>query len=239
MAVTEMLARGFLFHLNTGTVESPVWVRITNANSWSHSPTANDADTTSFDDDGRMTHFKVSRGDEFTVTCLEQEDPSTGDRDPGQLACEVWADEIGPASVKQFRITSPAGNTRAFLGTATCTIGGGGNDDPSAWEVAINVTGGITSSVTTAAPGTPGTPTMVAANDAFLASWTASTGDPSGYEVTVFTDIGDVLTRTLTTSVPYVGVTGLASATAYYIKVRAYNAAGYSALVQSADVTTT
>lgn len=239
MAPTEILARGFDFELNTGTSGSPVWVAISNANKWSHSPTANDADTTSFDDAGRMTHFKVSRGDEFTVSCLEQEDPDTGERDAGQLACEAWADEIGPASVKQFRITSPAGNTRTFDATATTTVGGGGNDDPSSWEVAIKVTGAITSSATSSPPGTPGTPTLTAGNDAFLAAWTASTGSPTGYEVTVFTVSGDTLTRTFTTSYNGCGVPGLANTTAYYIKVRAFNAAGYSALVQSGNITTT
>jgi hypothetical protein len=239
MATTEILARGFEFHLNTGTIGSPVWTQITNANTWSHSPEANDADTTSFDDEGRMSHFKASRGDEFTVSCLAQEDPDNGDKDAGQAACEAWAREIGPASVKQFRITSPASNTLTFLATATVTVGGGGNDDPSTWELSLKVTGAITDSAVDSVPGTPGTPAMVAGNDAFLASWTASTGSPTGYEVTVFLDADDSLVRTLTTSDNGVGVNGLTTGTAYYIKVRAFNAAGYSALVQSADVTTT
>lgn len=146
MAVTECLARGFDFELNTGTIGDPVWTEVGNINTWSHSPVSNDADTTTFSDEGRMTHMKASRGDEFTISGLYLEDPDSGDRDPGQEACEAWANEVGPDSVKQFRITSPGGNVRTFLATATVTNGGGGNDDPNKWECAMKVTGTITAS---------------------------------------------------------------------------------------------
>ncbi len=142
---TEVLARGFTFELNTGTEAVPVWTTVNHINKWSHSPKSNDADTTTFDDDGRMTHLKASRGDEFTLTGLYQEDETTGDRDPGQEACEAWANEIGQPSLKQFRITSPSGVNVVgpFRASATVTIGGGGGDDPNAWELAMVVSGAL------------------------------------------------------------------------------------------------
>lgn len=143
MATTECLARGFEFHLNTGTIGVPVWTEIGNINTWGHSHSSNDADTTTFSDAGRMTHMKASRGDEFTLGGLYLEDPANGDRDPGQEAVEAWADEVGPDSVKQFRITSPGGVTKTFLSTAAVNNGGGGNDDPNKWDVTIKVTGTI------------------------------------------------------------------------------------------------
>ena len=144
MPVTEVLARQFTAELNTGTSGSPVWVAITGINSITHSPQANDADTTTFDDEGRMSHLKASRGDEFTISCLRQEDEVNGDRDAGQEACEAWADEIGQASRKQFRITSPGGNVVGpFEATATVTQFGGGNDDPATWQLAVKVSGAL------------------------------------------------------------------------------------------------
>jgi hypothetical protein len=145
MGITKMLARDWVFELNTGTTLVPDWVAIGAINKWAHSPKANDADTTTFDEDGRESHLKASRGDEFTLNGLYKEDQSNGDRDPGQEACEAWAAEIGPSSVKQFRITSPGGNTKTFDSTSTITFGGGGKDDPSAWDLAVKVTGAITS----------------------------------------------------------------------------------------------
>jgi len=144
MAVTKVLARDYVFELNTGTDAVPVWTEVKGVNTWSHSPQANDADTTTFDEAGRLSHLKASRGDEFGLQGLILEDVATGDRDPGQEACEAWGREIGPASLKQFRITSPGGSTITFHASATCTVGGGGNDDPSAWEVSMVASGAIT-----------------------------------------------------------------------------------------------
>lgn len=144
MPVTKILARGYDFHLNTGTIAVPVWTVINGINTWSHSPQANDADTTTFDEDGRMSHLKASRGDEFGIQGLVLLDEATGDRDPGQEACITWGDEIGPAGNKQFRITDPGGNTLTFLSSATVTDGGGGNDAPAGFQVAIKVSGAKT-----------------------------------------------------------------------------------------------
>jgi len=143
---TEVLARGFTFELNTGTIAVPVWTSVNHINTWNHAPSAQDADTTTFDDDGRDSHMKASRGDEFTLNGLYQVDEATGVRDAGQEACEAWGDEIGQSSRKQFRISDPATPPNVigpYLATATVTRGGGGNNDPSTWVCAMKVSGAL------------------------------------------------------------------------------------------------
>lgn len=149
MTVTKILARdhGKDWEINTGNDQAPVWVPIAGINSWSPSPSKNDADVTTFDDDGRLAHIVASRGDEFTLSGLYLEDPDTGDRDPGQEAVETLAAEVGHTSLKQFRFTSPGGNRLTFDASANVTIGGGGNDDPSAWEATLTVSGRIVKTV--------------------------------------------------------------------------------------------
>ena len=146
MAETEILARDYTFELNTGTEASPTWVEVEGLNTWAHAPASGEADTTTFDDDGDMTHLKASRGHTFTLSGLLQEDEGDGSRAAGQEAVESWALLKGTASLKQFRITSPGGNVRTFNASAEVTKGGGGNDDPDAWSVAVHVSGPITDS---------------------------------------------------------------------------------------------
>lgn len=147
--VTEALARSMKFELNTGTTALPTWVEVSNVNAFSASPSSVDANTTTFDDEGWQSHLKSSRNFTYTIGGLYQEDPDTGARDPGQDAVEAWAEEIGPASRKEFRITSPSGQTtREFVATAESSpagIGsGGGNDDPNAWTVTVKQSGAAT-----------------------------------------------------------------------------------------------
>jgi hypothetical protein len=142
MAVTEMLARGVLFELNTGTEAVPVWTQVRHLDKWAHAPKKGSADTTTFDDEGHPTHLVASRGDEFTMTGKYQEDPDTGARDPGQEACEAWGEETGNTSLKQFRVTTPGGNVIGpFLCSAQVTRGGGGLEDSNMWELALEVSG--------------------------------------------------------------------------------------------------
>ena len=226
MATTKILARDYDFHLNTGTVGVPVWTEIKGVNTWSHSPTGNDADTTTFDEDGRMSHLKASRGDAFSLQGLILMDVGTGDRDPGQEAVEAWADEIGPDSLKQFKITSPDTSTLVFLASATVTHGGGGNDDPSAWNVEMNVSGAKTNSATTAKPGAVTSVVGTPLTDSASVTWTDGTGSPYGYEVTCYNSVGDVVIDTINTDTKPAFFGGLTTGDDLYFKVRARNAAG-------------
>ncbi len=240
MAPTEMLARDFVFEFNTGTVGSPSWVEIGGLNKWAHSPVASDADTTKFSSQGRQEHMKASRGDEFTFSGMAQEDPDDGSRDPGQLAVEASGRLLGPDSIAQYRITSPSAvNTLTFLATVSVTVGGGGNDDVSAWEAAVKVTGELTDSQSATVPGAPSSADATAANDAITGTWTAGTGDTDGYEVWVYEDAGDTVVQEIFTNDTSIFATGLANTTAYYFKVRGFNAAGYGAWSTVSDTVTT
>lgn len=146
MTVTEIPARDFTFELNTGTEGVPSWVEVLGLTTWSHSPQSTEANTQTWDDAGRMSHLKMSRGDSFTLTGRFQEDPSDGSRDPGQEAVESWAVAVGSASLKQFRVTSPGATVKTFYATAEATTGGGGDDDVSTWQATIKVSGAITTS---------------------------------------------------------------------------------------------
>lgn len=144
MPVVKTLARDWDFHINTGTTATPAWVPINGINSHSWSVTKNDADTTTYDDEGWLSHLPASRGRSVTLSGIMMEDPDTGDRDPGQEACETHAEQIGPSGLRQFRVTSPAGTTIVGNASAQVTQGGGGNDDPSAWECVVTFSGAVT-----------------------------------------------------------------------------------------------
>lgn len=223
---TKILARDFDFHLNTGTVGVPVWTEILGVNSWSHSPTGNDADTTTFDEDGRLSHMKASRGDSFTLDGLYLTDVGTATRDAGQAAVAAWADEIGPDSLKQFRITNPDTTTLVFLASATTTQGGGGNDDPAAFSIAMTVSGIVTNSAVVAKPAAVTAVTGTALTDAATVVWTNGAGAPVGFEVTCYDSVDDSVVAVINTDSQPAHFAGLTTGDDLYFKVRGRNAAG-------------
>lgn len=238
MTVTKYLARDHLFEVNNGTVGSPDWVEVKGLNTWSSTTTKNDADTTSFDEDGRMSHLPASRGNGFGLQGFALEDPDDASKDPGQAACESWANKIGTDGIQQFRITTPGGYVLTFEASADVKIGGGGKDDPTGWTCDMVVTGAITTSADLALPGAPTSPTGTALTGAILATWTEGTGSSLiGYEVVVYLT-GTEVARVFSDTKPiYVG--GLATS-AHTFKVRALNATGWSPLsAASSNVTPT
>lgn len=148
MALTKVLARQFIFHINTGTVAVPVWTEIKGIDNFSPSPNKSDADTTTFDDDGVDTHLPAARGTSFTVSGkISYTDAERTTRDPGQVAALAWADEIGPEGLKQFRIVYPDADQsfRMFLASANTADGGGGNNDPASFSLEVKRSGAVTS----------------------------------------------------------------------------------------------
>jgi hypothetical protein len=143
MAVTKFLARDLLIEVQ-GLGSGDSFTEIKGLNTLTHSPSSTDAETTSFDEAGRSSHLKAERGDSWTLAGLALEDVLTGDRDPGQAECELLATEIGALAFRNFRITSPGGNTITFAASAEVTLAGGGTNDAAAWQCVIRVSGAIT-----------------------------------------------------------------------------------------------
>jgi hypothetical protein len=242
--ITEIPAREFTFELNTGSVSVPVWVEVEGIDTLGHSPTTNRADTRHFTDGGRHKHWVASRGDSFTMAGKRQENPATGARAPGQEACETWAGLVGPDSLKQFRITSPAeagAEVLTFLASVEATKFGGGNDDPSAWSIAIEVTGPITGGSTDDLPDAPTAVAGSNGNTFTLVTWTGPTeGSPYLlYEVTAYDmDDSGALHATVTSSSEPIHVPGLVNGTDYTVRVRALNAVGWGPMSAASSTIT-
>lgn len=232
------LARDYEFELNVGTIDTPDWVEIKGINTWSNTPVGNRANTTTFDEDGRLSHLPASRGDSIGLQGLLVWDDDTGDRDPGQEAVEAWGQQIGPDGLKQFRITDPEGATLTSLASAVVTIGGGGNDDPSAWNVDVQFSGTPTSS-TVGDEATAPTSVAGSTDDTFsLITW----DDPdAGSPFTMFESVAYVAgvehSRRLASHEP-IHHGGLTNGTAYTFKVRARNKRGWGPLSSASSAVT-
>ncbi len=231
MAVTTNLARGTTFYVDTG---GGTWVQVLGVSNVSHTASASDADTTTFDSAGRKTHLKASRGDAFTISGFALEDPDNGDRDAGQEAVEAWAQQIGPDSVQAFRVVSPGGVVREFDGTATVNLGGGGNDAPNAWSATVTVTGAIDNSGAIAVLSAPTSVSGSNASGFTLVSFTQS-GTATEYEVVIYSG-SDEVKRVRSSAKP---VHVVLSSGSYTAKARSRNAGGWSALSSASSTITT
>lgn len=222
MAVTDTLAR------DNGAVDikvAGVWVPIGGINSWSPSPTLNKADTSKFSNQGNLSHLPVSKGMSITLTGFRQVDHVTGDRDPGQVACENLMEQLGPDGIAEFRHSRAGGKVTVFKGSCTVTDGGGGNDDPDAWSVTIERSGIPTTTTTTAVPAAVTSVAGTGGDDHVLIDWTD--GSPAGdmFEVTIYDGAVPVLSMFSSEHPVYVPL----DADSYTAKVRAMNNSGWSA----------
>ncbi len=226
MTENSILARDYTFELDpTGEGD---WVEIEEINTWTPAPVGNDADVTTFSDQGHLAHLKASRGLGITLAGIQGYDIVTHERAAGQVAVEAWGALMGPDSVKPFRITDPYGSTKTFNATALVTSGGGGNDAPSAWTVVVTRSGATAEDTLPAVPATPTSPAGTTANASSVVSFTTSTGTPTLFEVVIYAGSTEI-TRVQSTANP-VYVPGLTNGVAYTAKVRARNAGGWSAL---------
>lgn len=141
MAVTKVLARGWKLEI-AGTDDT--FTQIKGLASISFSNGKNDTDTTDFDSEGVQEHIVASRSQEISAEGFYLVDKKTGNRDEGQEAVETLAEQIGPESIGQFKITSPAGKAKLFNASANIGDVGGGNDDATSWGVTLTVSGKMT-----------------------------------------------------------------------------------------------
>lgn len=140
MPAVKVLARGWKLEIDTGTT-TPTWTQIKGISSFTFSNGKNDADTTDFDSNGNQEHIVASRNRTLSAEGFYLEDAATKTRDVGQQAIEDAGVAIGTASIKKFRLTSPAGIKREFSASVNVGDTGGGNDDPTSWGFELTVSG--------------------------------------------------------------------------------------------------
>src|SRR5690606_15606183 len=95
MALVKVLARDWKVEIESGNN----FIAVNGVNSFTIEFSKTDANTTSFDTAGWDEHIVASRGATITVEGFYLEDPSTGDRDPGQAAVESLAEKVGHESI--------------------------------------------------------------------------------------------------------------------------------------------
>lgn len=146
MAVEKVFFRDSEIEINTGTIAVPVWTVIANKKSLAATFSSNETDLTDWESDGDTEHAVMSRVRSFTLACHRMEDVATGNRDPGQEAAETLGDQVGNASIGQFRLTTPGASTWIFHASASVNpfAGSGGNDDAIEWSAELKVSGAIT-----------------------------------------------------------------------------------------------
>lgn len=139
-----VLAREYVFAVNTGTDATPTWTTIKGLKEWNAGSDATQADTTDFESLGVDEH-QISRRS-HTLTLTGQREPG----DAGQDAVQAVAMNIGSSAAKSFRVTAPGpgpGNIKTFKASVRAPwlgSGGGGMDDPSSWSPVLGITGAIT-----------------------------------------------------------------------------------------------
>lgn len=139
MAAVKVLARDWEIAIKVAAA----FVPILGLNTLTFEGSKNDADTTSFEDDGWESHLVASRGRSIKMEGFYLEDPADDSRDPGQEAVEALDEAMGQDSLGVFRRTSPSGTVKYFRASASVTSTGGGNNDPTGWAAELRVSGQV------------------------------------------------------------------------------------------------
>lgn len=151
MAIVKVLARDWKLELDTDPLAAtptgaPVWTEVKGLNSLTFSSEKNDADTTTFDNNGFGTHLVASRSYSLEAEGFYLVDPTAGTRDAGQEAVEKYAEKMAAAGLASFQLTDPAGNVKSFSASVNVGEHGGGNDDAASWNCELTVSGQVTKS---------------------------------------------------------------------------------------------
>jgi hypothetical protein len=140
----SMLALGWVFQIGSVQVHGLDTITLSSEDK--------EADSTTNDSQGFMTHQVALRGYTVKLDGLYLED-GTGAQDPGQLAVENLGAQVGTASLGAFTLTSPGGKTRTFSGSVKMGDRGGKGSEMSKWAAEIKVSGAITLGTGTAYSG--------------------------------------------------------------------------------------
>lgn len=135
-----IMARDWKFSINTGTDAAPVYTEIKGIKQFTVSPSKNDTALTTFDNQGWDAHVVGSRSLSVKLDCNWKPDATGTGRDPGQAAVAALSEKVGLDSVSKFQMTDPDGAVTLFSASAQFEYGGG-NDDPTSFNVTLQVTG--------------------------------------------------------------------------------------------------
>jgi hypothetical protein len=141
MAIQKILARGWKFEVESSTPGT--YLEVKGLEQIEFSGDDSTVDTTDFNSSGWAEHMVAERKSSVSVEAQYLEDPSTGDRDPGQERVEAIAVLIGNSSLGHFKLTSPGGTIKSFSASAKMSTGGSRNDVTS-WKSSFEVSGQIT-----------------------------------------------------------------------------------------------
>lgn len=144
MAVTKVNARDWTVEINTGTEGVPTWVQIGGLTSFTVENSEAETDDTTFDSAGIEEQVVMQRGKQLSIEGKFLEDEADGSRNAGQAAVEAAADDVGEASKKQYRFTSPGGTIETAKFTTRLGSIGGGNNDRTSWAATLKRSGAST-----------------------------------------------------------------------------------------------
>lgn len=139
---TKFLARDITVEVSTGGYGYGDWVKVGGLQSLTHSPSTTRTETTDFDDAGVANHLVAERGDSWALAGMAEEDPDTGDRDPGQEVIELLGRAFSNDAFGLFKFTSPGGNTIEFHASCEVKLASGGRNDAATWDATLTVSGG-------------------------------------------------------------------------------------------------
>lgn len=144
MAVTKVNARDWTVEINTGTEAAPAWVQIGGLTNFVVENSEVETDDTTFDSLGIEEQVVMQRGKQISLEGKFLEDEVSRSRNPGQSAVETAARDVGEASKKQYRFTTPGGTVETAKFTTRLGSIGGANNDRTSWAATLKRSGAST-----------------------------------------------------------------------------------------------
>lgn len=138
-------ARDWLFEVTPDPeATTPVWTRIEGVNTFTKSPSANEAtvETTDFDSQGEYEGQVLQRGASLQLAGQKKLNAAGTGSAPGQAACDELAQALGEESLGGVRFRHQTEESwEQWTAYASSADEGGGNNDKSSWGVTFTRSG--------------------------------------------------------------------------------------------------
>lgn len=241
--LTKDLWRLSEYQINAGTEAVPKWLRIGGLTGGNATGSKVDANTTTPEDDGASSHLPAERSQTIQLEgLLGYTNRATGQRDPGQVACEAWAADssIGPDGLRQIRRIFPDGLGKCVTFKASAVLSDGGTlNEAEKWSLSVTRSGPATTTYLGEAAAVPSSVVPTAGDEQVSVAYTAS-GAASVqvfvYEVDTDEEVAWAVDTPATS--PLV-ITGLTNGTDYYVRARSVTTAGAISALSAASATFT